>query len=755
LNSALAELLRSTSIPLLPALATGCTAWLYLRGFRVLHARAPARFPAWRRGAFLVGLALFLAAIASPLDALSGLFLEAHMLQHLLLGVCVPPLLWLGAPLAPLLRGLPADFRKHGLGPFLAWPALQRGLRWLVHPAVAWFAYFLITWLWHLPVLYDLALRSQGWHDVEHFSFLAAGLLFWFPVVQPWPSRPRWPRAALLPYLVLAGIFQSAFAALFAFSSTVFYDHYLEAPRLWGMGALVDQNAAGALLWVGTTLVLLVAVSALVVDLLDSPHLRRTAPLGPRSPRPADQAMGAFLLRGFASRRLRRSFRIVVAGLAGLVVVDGIWGQARPTAGNLAGVLPWTHARALALLGLLLLGNLFCSLCPFTLSRALARRLPWRRLAWPRALRGKWPAFVLLLVFFWCYEFLRVWDSPFWTACIVLAYFVASFLSDALFTSGRFCKHVCPVGQFGFAFSTLSPLEVRAHDVQICASCVGRDCLRGNARQVGCATDLLLPRKRGNLDCTFCLDCVRACPHDNAGLVAVAPARDLWLDPPRSGTGRYSQRTDLAALAALLVFAAFVNPAWMLEPVMAWRMRWTEVLGGGGSLWAESALWLVTLVMLPAVLLGASARWSAAAAGVSGWGAEIFRRMVLALLPLGFSMWLAHLGFHFATAAGSLFPAAARAALDWGFPLAGGPDWSQAMARGPSEDLVSLQFVALGVGVLVSLYAIWRVALDAGGLPRRTLAIAWPWGVLALTLYGLGIWILDQPMQMRGTWGVG
>lgn len=755
MDSALAELLRSASIPLLPALATGLLAWIYLRGFRVLNARAPGRFPAWRRRLFLTGLALFLAAIASPLDALSSLLLEAHMLQHLLLGAVVPPLLWLGAPLAPLLRGLPTGVRKRGLGPFLAWPALQRALHALVHPVVAWLAYFLTMGLWHLPSLYGLALRSEAWHDVEHLSFLVAGLLFWFPVVQPWPSRPRWLRAAMLPYLLLAGVCQSAFAALFSFSSRVFYVHYLEAPRLWKIDPLADQAAAGALLWVGASLSLLVAISVLVVDLLEAPGVRPHAP-APAPPRPpASARMRVLVLRGLTSRRLRRVFQGVAALFALAVLVDGFWGPARPSASNLAGVLPWTHVRALALLGLLLVGNLFCALCPFTLSRALARRLPWRRFAWPRMLRGKWLAVLLLLLFFWSYEFLRLWDRPMLTASIVLAYFAASFLCDALFASGRFCKHVCPAGQVGFAFSTLSPLEVRVRDVRICASCVGHDCLRGNARQEGCATDLFLPRKSGNLDCTFCLDCVRACPHDNAGLAGALTPRDLWRDPPRSGVGRFSQRADLAALSALLVFAAFVNPVWMLAPVAAWRLSGAELLGGVGTLFAESGLWLAVLVAVPLGLVVALGHLSARAGGVPELREAISRRMLPALLPLGFAMWLAHLGFHFATAAGSLLPAATRAAGDAGLALQGRPDWSQAMPQAVGADLLSLQLVALGVGLLVSLYASWQVALSYRSAARRALGIAAPWALLALGLYGLGVWILDQPMQMRGTWGAG
>ena len=93
--------------------------------------------------------------------------------------------------------------------------------------------------------------------------------------------------------------------------------------------------------------------------------------------------------------------------------------------------------------------------------------------------------------------------------------------------------------------------------------------MRGNAQHRGCELDLFIPEKRGNLDCTLCLDCVRACPHDNVGLLAVAPAAELATDPPRSSLRRLSERPDIAALALVCVFGAFANAAGMLEPVLA------------------------------------------------------------------------------------------------------------------------------------------------------------------------------------------
>src|SRR6266705_2508263 len=144
---------------------------LYLRGWRILHRTSPARFPGWRALAFLAGLGTVWLAIASPLDAFSGLLLSAHMVQHLLLMSVAPPLILLGTPLLPLLRGLPRNFARDGVGPFLAWPALRRVGNAITHPVGCWAIMAITLSAWHVPASFDLTLRSPGWHKVEHICF--------------------------------------------------------------------------------------------------------------------------------------------------------------------------------------------------------------------------------------------------------------------------------------------------------------------------------------------------------------------------------------------------------------------------------------------------------------------------------------------------------------------------------------------------------------------------------------------------------
>jgi cytochrome c oxidase assembly factor CtaG len=726
-------------------LALGVATALYLRGFRDLYRRHPERFPRWRRAAFLVGLATFLLAVSSPIDAFADLLLQVHMAQHLLLMGVAPPLVWLGVPVNPILHGLPRAFLKQGLGPFLQWRALRRAAAFLVHPVTAWLAFAATTWIWHAPSLYQLALRSPFWHDVEHLCFFGAALLFWFPVVQPWPSRPVWPRAAMLPYLALAGVQTTVFSAVFAFSGRLFYPMYAELPRLWGISALDDQAAAGAVMWVPSSLILLVAVACVVVTMLDPPRPER--PPG-RAPAPARaepvDLLRTRLLRGWlASIAFRRAAQLVLFGLAVAVVLDGLLGPSVSSM-NLAGVLPWTWWRGLVVIGLLLAGNLFCFACPFTLPRRLARRVLGGRRSLPVWLRSKWSAVALFALYLVAYEVFDLWDSPWWTAWIVVGYFAAAFAIDGLYGGASFCRSLCPVGNFQLIGGTISPLEVAPRHGATCARCSSHDCLRGGPAGPGCQLDLFQPAKVGNLDCTFCLDCVRACPHDNVALRPRLPGLELVSDTRRAGIGRLATRPDLAAFALLFCFGAFVNAAAMVEPVVAWERSAARWLGvGSEGVWTALVL-TVSLTGLPLLATALAGRLGAMLSRLRPLGdarRRLVRRFAFALIPLGFGMWLAHFSFHLATAGAPLVHVAARL---------GRAHRMGAVPLAPPDTLLPLEITALGVGLWVTVFVAWRIALDAARSWRPALALLTPWALLAFALWGAGLWILFQPMEMRG-----
>ena len=601
----------SWSIPPWATCGLLLTAAIYFRGWRSLRPLRSTLFPSWRLGCFLTGLASLWFAIASPLDAFGSLVLTAHMVQHLILMVVAPPLILLGSPTIPLLRGLPRWAARDALGPFLSWPLLERLGRALTHPAFCWVAMAVAMLGWHVPAAYELALRSSGWHAVEHACFFITSLLFWWPVIQPWPSAPQWPRWVIPIYLLLGDVVNTILSAFLCFSGRILYPTYAAAPQLAGVAPLDDQVAAGAIMWFVGSLAFLGPAVILTVQLLSPP----TAALEPAvadslSPHEERRARTPFdLLRApgvgslLRARYGRRALQFVLLVLAVAVIADGLFGP-RMGSMNLAGVVPWTYGRALAIIALLAAGNLFCMACPFMLPRELGRRLGLATRRWPRALRTKWLAVGLLVLFFWAFEAFDLWDTPLWTAWVVVAYFAGAFLVDTFFRDASFCKYVCPIGQFHFVSSLVSPLEVKVRSREVCTRCSTHDCLRGNERQRGCELHLFLPRKVGNMDCTFCLDCVKACPHDNIGIVSAGLGRDLVRDPVRSSLGRFSRRPDIAALALVLAFSAFASTAAMVAPVAAWRDRLVERLSMGSALPATSLFFLVTLVLAPVLMVG-------------------------------------------------------------------------------------------------------------------------------------------------------
>ena len=261
-------------LPVWATLSLLLTAVVYIRGWRALSRSRPEQIPGWRAGLFLLGLLLVWIAIASPLDALSGVLLTSHMIQHLLLMAVAPPLLVLGAPVVPLLRGLPRFFVREGLGPFFTLRPVHVLQKVFSSRLLAWLLMNLCFICWHVPSAYDLALRSPGWHEVEHASFLLTSMLFWWHIVAPWPSTYKASRWLLLPFLLTADFVNTGISVFLAFAGRVVYPAYAHAPRFFGMSALNDQIAAGALMWVMGSVSFLGAAMLITVQLMSRKRAR-------------------------------------------------------------------------------------------------------------------------------------------------------------------------------------------------------------------------------------------------------------------------------------------------------------------------------------------------------------------------------------------------------------------------------------------------------------------------------------------------
>lgn len=264
-----ADLFTQWDIPWIVSSALAVTAMVYVRGWTRIRRTRPAQFPTWRLATFLGGIVALFVAVASPLDTFSESLLFMHMAQHFVLMSVAPPLIVLGAPVVPMLRGLPRWMIRLMRPLFIAGTFHAMG-RFFTRPRIAWLAMNAAYIGWHVPRTYEFALSSENWHNFEHACFFFTNLMFWWPVIRPWPSRLAQARWLLIPYLLLADVVNTGISAFLCFAGRLLYPSYGEIARPLGLSALNDQAAAGAFMWVCGSMVYLIPAVAIVAQLLSS-----------------------------------------------------------------------------------------------------------------------------------------------------------------------------------------------------------------------------------------------------------------------------------------------------------------------------------------------------------------------------------------------------------------------------------------------------------------------------------------------------
>jgi cytochrome c oxidase assembly factor CtaG len=251
-------------------------ALLYARRVRTLRNRGTA-VAAWRVALFAVGLALLVLALASPVAKLGEERLFAfHMLQHVLLGDVAPLALLLGLT-GPVLR--PVLKYAHRLRP-------------LAHPLVALPLWATNLYVWHLPVLYEAAVRHEAVHALEHACFFAGGAIMWLPVLETLPAPEWFGTGWKFGYIAAVRVVETVLANVFLWAGRPFYRVYEDAPRQWGISPLHDQGLAGTVMLIEGSLVTIAALAWLFLRLAAEGELRQE-----------------LLERGLDARSVRRAVR--------------------------------------------------------------------------------------------------------------------------------------------------------------------------------------------------------------------------------------------------------------------------------------------------------------------------------------------------------------------------------------------------------------------------------------------------------------
>jgi putative membrane protein len=250
-----------------PTIILGAAAAIYL----YLYAVGPLRVK-YRLGppvktskvvAYILGVNLIFLSLFSALDKLGDTYLfSAHMIQHLILTIVGPPLIILGLP------------------DWLVQPLLRKRLvlrlgRFLTHPGVAFTLYNANLFLWHAPPLYDATLYNEMLHIFEHVTFIGLGLLYWWPVFSP--LKEGWPHLSIggqILYIFLGGMPTVLLGAGLTFASPL-YAPYINAPRVWGISPMTDQQLGGLIMWVPANLAYIVVVGVLFIRWMQAQEIRQ------------------------------------------------------------------------------------------------------------------------------------------------------------------------------------------------------------------------------------------------------------------------------------------------------------------------------------------------------------------------------------------------------------------------------------------------------------------------------------------------
>lgn len=223
----------------------------YTLGWWRLRAAGHARIAAtWRLALYLAGLASLAAALLSPLEALAEEIFSAHMIQHELLTMYAPALLLLGNPLLAVLWGLPRQARRAAARPLTRGRALRRALWTLTRLPIAWSLYVGTLWAWHLPLLYEVAIRNFEVHVLEHAAFFGTAVLFWWPIIEPAPRLRRRLNAGFKILYLIAATAQNTLLGMFlSLPQRALYRHYAQTAAARGADPLDDQTLAGGIMW--------------------------------------------------------------------------------------------------------------------------------------------------------------------------------------------------------------------------------------------------------------------------------------------------------------------------------------------------------------------------------------------------------------------------------------------------------------------------------------------------------------------------
>jgi polyferredoxin len=420
---------------------------------------------------------------------------------------------------------------------------------------------------------------------------------------------------------------------------------------------------------------------------------------------------------------------------------------------NLSTKIIWTIWWAGIIFTFVLVGRLWCFMCPVgALSDWVSRIFkPDRR--FPSNLRNVWLANLMFLLLTWADIQLGVVRSPIVTGSILTGLTALAVLLALIYQRRVFCRHICPIGGLIGIYSMFSAVELRSNNLEVCRSHKSKDCYRGNEKGYGCPMFELTPAMDSNNCCNFCGECVKTCPNDNITIRLRTFFKDAWTTKKRY--------LDEATLAIVLVGVSIFVTGDMLGPWKGWiesAMEFVpaELLGIEYNYTLEvitkSILYFsVSLLLIPGMMLLASAFSNRMAGNGNHNGLiQTFITFGYMFIPIGLSMHLAHNTAHLLNESRGVVPAVQRTINKYTPFYSGEPNWLLAAEPLVNSTVVYwIQMVLFLIFYVFSLYAGYRLAMNYYKDSHIAFKALTPMIILSFVFMIINVYLLNLPMAPR------
>lgn len=436
---------------------------------------------------------------------------------------------------------------------------------------------------------------------------------------------------------------------------------------------------------------------------------------------------------------------VVIAVIAFLGFFD-IQDGARNLATKLTWILWWPGI----IFTFILVGRLWCVMCPFGALNEWAANLSRPARLFPKSLRSLWLATFLFLLLTWADEQIGVIRSPQLTAWLIVIFAFIAILTGIFFQRRSFCRCLCPITGLLGLYSMVSSVEVRAGDRSQCQKNCHQDCYRGNEKGNGCPMFEFSMTVDRNAFCNVCFECVRTCPDSNLALRFRSFGKDLWT------SGKHW--LDEAYLSVVLVGVTTILTAQMLTGWGSWLSALAKLMPVPVrllmkpvtylTLTESAAFFLGSLLLFP--VLGFLAAWVANrfSRDKQQTPKKTFTHLAYMFLPVGLAMHLAHNVSHLITEGPGVVPALQRTLIRYTSFYAGEPDW-QVVPLISSDTVYWLEMLLVLLGFIFSLVVGYRLAASLFDRHERTGKAFVPFALLSLVFTLVNLYLLNQPMGAR------